>query len=536
MKRRITMKDKQAIEEALGRRLLLGELIARGARKSPDKEAVVYGETRLTYKQFNARINRLAHALLDLGIKKGTKVAILAFNCNQFLEAYFALAKIGGVTVPLNFRHHEDELKYITNHAEAEAFILGEAFVPTVRGIQKDLPRVKNYISITEQPVEGMLHYETWIAKYPDDEPLVLVDEEDPLFIMYTAGTTGRPKGAVITHKNEVVMWMLVGIFVFSQPELPDLWDSRVLIPPPVFHLAGWGLSQLSLFLGVTVVLPVEVFDPASIMKTIEEEKITAVLLVPAMAFFVLQLPDLDKYDTSSLQIWVSGAAILPTETRKQIMKHFPNVKILDIFGQTEMCPVVSGLGHSESQGRETSVGRPLPFIELRVVDDEDNDVPVGTVGEAIYRGPTVMKEYYKAPDATARAMRGGWFHSSDLVRQDEEGYIYIVDRKEDMIISGAENIYPAEIEEVLYKHPKVLECAVIGVFDEEWGESVKAVVVCKQGEEMTEEEVVEYCKEHLTSYKKPKSVDFVDALPRGSIGKVLKTVLREKYGKAVRY
>jgi acyl-CoA synthetase (AMP-forming)/AMP-acid ligase II len=181
-------------------------------------------------------------------------------------------------------------------------------------------------------------------------------------------------------------------------------------------------------------------------------------------------------------------------------------------------------------------VGRVLPFIEMRIVDDDDNDVPMGTVGEAIYRGPTVMKEYYKNPEATAEAMRGGWFHSTDLVRQDEEGFIYIVDRKKDMIISGAENIYPAEIEEVLYKHPKILECAVIGVYDEEWGEAIKAVVVCKPGEELTEEEVVEYCKEHLTSYKKPKSVDFVDALPRGSIGKVLKTVLREKYGKSVRY
>ena len=206
------------------------------------------------------------------------------------------------------------------------------------------------------------------------------------------------------------------------------------------------------------------------------------------------------------------------------------------MFGQTEMCPVVSGLGHKESEGRETSVGKTLPFIEMRVVDEEEKDVPLGEVGEAIYRGPTVMKEYYKDPKATEEAMRGGWFHSTDLVRKDEEGFIYIVDRKKDMIISGAENIYPAEIEEILYKHPKILECAVIGIFDEEWGESVKAIVVCKQGESMTEEEVVQYCKEHLGSYKKPKSVDFVDVLPRNALGKVLKTVLREKYGKSVRY
>ncbi|TEU03027.1 MAG: acyl-CoA synthetase, partial [Dehalococcoidia bacterium] len=272
------------------------------------------------------------------------------------------------------------------------------------------------------------------------------------------------------------------------------------------------------------------------IMETIEKERINTILLIPAMTFFLLQLPDLEKYDTSSLRVWATGAAILPTETRKQIMKHFPNVKIFDLFGQTEMSPLVSALRHSESQGRETSVGRALPFIEIRVVDDNDNDVPVGTVGEAIYRGPTVMKEYYKNPEATAEAMRGGWFHSGDLVRRDEEGFIYIVDRKKDMIITGAENIYPAEIEEVLFKHPKILECAVIGVHDEEWGESVKAIVVCKEGESLTAEEVVEFCKEHLASYKKPKSVDFMDSLPRNPAGKVLKTVLREKYGKSVKY
>jgi len=530
------MKDKQAIEEALGRRLLLGEMIVRDARKFPDKEALIYGKTRLTYKQFNARINQLAHALLDLGIKKGSKVAILAFNCNQFMEAYFALAKIGAMAVPLNFRLHLEELKYIVNHSDAEAFIMGEAFIEMVQGIQKDIPQVKNYVSITDKPVEGMLHYETWIAKYPDNEPLILVEEEDPAFIMYTAGTTGRPKGSVLTHKNEVVMCMLETMFVAGEPGMPDITNAIAFAAPPVFHLAAFAFCQISFFLGATVVLPVEVFNPEYIMKTIEEEKINAILLIPAMAIFILQLPELEKYDTSSLQVWVTGAAILPTEVRKQIMKFFPNVKIFDMFGQTEMSPVVSGLVPSESEGRETSVGKALPFIEIRVVDDEDNDVPLGTVGEAIYRGPTIMKEYYKEPQATAEAMRGGWFHSTDLVREDEEGYLYIVDRKKDMIISGGENIYPAEIEEVLYKYPKILECAVIGVHDEEWGESVKAIVVCKEGESLTEEEVVEFCQEHLASYKKPKSVDFIDSLPRNPAGKVLKTVLREKYGKSVKY
>ncbi len=530
------MKDKKAIDKALGSRLLLGEMIARNSRKFPDKEALIFGETRLTYRQFNARINQQAHALLDLGIKKGSKVAILSFNCNQFMEAYFALAKIGGVAVPLNFRLHPEELKYITDNSDAEAFIVGEAFLQTVEGIRKGLPKIKDYISITDKPEEGMLHFETWIAKYPDDEPLILVDEDDPAFIMYTAGTTGRPKGAVITHKNEMALWMLATALVLSEPVFSDLGNARAFAAPPVFHLAAFGYCQFAFLMGITVVLPTEVFNPEYIMKTIEKERINSIILIPAMANFLLLLPDIDKYDTSSLEFWGTSGAILPTEIRKRIMKHFPNVKIFDFFGMTEMSGLVSGLAHSESQGRETSVGKALPFIEIRVVDDEDNDVPVGVVGEAIYRGPSVLKEYYKNPQATAEAMRGGWFHSGDLVRRDEEGYLYILDRKKDMIISGGENIYPAEIEEVLYKHPKILECAVIGVHDEEWGESVKAVVVRKQEEDLTAEEVVEFCKGHLASYKKPKSVDFVDVLPRNALGKVLKTVLREQYGKSVKY
>jgi len=539
MKSRQPIKDRQAIEEALGRRLLLGETIVRNTRKYLDKEALIYGKTRLTYKQLNARINRLAHALLDIGITKGAKVAILSYNCNQFLEAYYALGKIGGIAVPLNFRLHTEELTYMINHSDAEVFIIGEPFVQMVKDMRKDLPRVRKYISITDKPVKGMLHYENLIAKYPDDEPLVLIDEDEPLFIMYTAGTTGRPKGALITHKNEVVMWMLGGFYVFPEQGLftnRRLLDFKSFAVPPIFHLASFGFCQFNFFGGTTVVLPEEVFDPVEIMHTIQEEKINAILLIPAMANFLLLLPDLDEYDRSSLQIWLSGGAILPTETRRLIQKHFPNVRIIDLFGQTEMSPVVTGLLPSESKGRETSVGRVLPFIEMRIVDDNDNDVPIGAVGEAAYRGPTVMKEYYKDPKATAEAMRGGWFHSGDLVRRDAEGYVYVVDRKKDMIISGGENIYPAEIEEVLYSHPKILECAVIGVYDEKWGESVKAVVVCKPGEQLTEQEVIEYCKQHLASYKKPRSVDFVDSLPRNAIGKVLKRVLKEQYGKSVKY
>jgi fatty-acyl-CoA synthase len=530
------MQSRQEIEEALGRRLLLGEIIARNARKFPDKEAVIYGDTRLTYRQFNARINRLAHALMDLGIKKGEKVAILSFNSNQFLEAYFALAKMGAIAVPLNFRLHPEEVNFIANDADAVAFIMGEGFVDTIRGIQKDLPKVKHYISVTGKPVEGMLHFESLIQKYPDDEPLVLVEEEDPAFIMYTAGTTGRPKGAVLTHKGQVMIWTLATVEVSREPDIGDMSLWRACAVPPIFHLASFGICLANLLFGATIVLPTQVFNPVEVLQLLEQERCDSVLLIPAMANFLLQLPDLDKYDTSSLKAWFSGAAVLPTELRRRIRETFPGVRLFDCFGQTESNALVSILRPSDAERKVASVGRALPFVEIRVVDAEDQDVPVGEVGEAVYRGPAIMKEYYNNPEATAEAFRKGWFHSGDAVRQDEEGFFYVVDRKIDMIISGGENIYPAEIEEVLYKHPKILEAAVIGVHDDQWGESVKAIVVTKPGETLTEEEVIEFCKGHLASYKKPRSVDFIDALPRNPAMKVLKRVLREKYGKAVRY
>jgi len=530
------MQSKQAIEEALGRKLLLGEIIARNARKFPDREAVVYGDTRLTYREFNARINRLAHALMDMGVKKGEKVAILLFNCNQYLEAYFALAKIGAIAIPVNFRLHPEEIAYITDDADAVAFILGEAFVNTIRGIQKDLPKVRQYISLTEKPVEGMLHFETLLQKYPDDEPLILVEDDDPAFIMYTAGTTGRPKGSVLTHKNQVMLWTLASLEFSREPDIGDMSLWRACAAPPVFHIASFGICLAYLLFGATVILPTEVFNPVEIMQLLEREKCDCVLLIPAMANFLLQIPDLNKYDTSSLKAWFSGAAVLPTELRKRIMEAFPHVKIADCFGQTETSGLVSIMRPSDAERKLASVGRGLGLVEIRVVDGQDRDVPVGEVGEAIYRGPNIMKEYHNDPEVTAAAFRNGWFHSGDLIRQDEEGFIYVVDRKKDMIVSGGENIYPAEVEEVLYKHPKILEAAVIGVHDEQWGENVKAIVVTKPGETLTEEEVIEFCKEHLASYKKPRSVDFIDALPRNPAMKVLKRVLREKYGKAVKY
>jgi len=277
-------------------------------------------------------------------------------------------------------------------------------------------------------------------------------------------------------------------------------------------------------------------FEPDKIMRQIEEDKITITFMPPVMSTFLLNSVDLTAYDTSSLRVMISGAAILPTETRRQLNQAFPNVRLFDVFGQTEMSPVTAMLKPSQAEGRTASVGKSVINVEIRVVDEEDNDVPAGEVGEIVYRGPTAMKKYYKNPQATAETLRGGWFHSGDMVRIDEEGFVYVVDRKKDVIISGGENVYPAEVEDVLYRHPKLLECAVIGVFDEVWGEAVMAVVVPKPGEEITAEEVKSWCAQNLAGYKKPKYVEFAEILPRNAAMKVVKGELRKLYGKSIRY
>lgn len=505
----------------LSRPPILGEVLARWARETPDREALIFNDKRYTYSQFNERVNRLANGLMRLGIKKGDKVAVLFMNCMEIVECYFALAKIGGVVVPNNFRLTGRELTYQIDQSDSKALIFGEMFREVVDSIRPQLPKVKFYICASERGVEGTIDYEKLVQEGSPEEPLVPVQEDDPAFIMYTAGTTGRPKGAVLTHKNQLAPAVNLGIL--GGPNQPG----KQLLVFPIFHQAATGIMIIGVFLGRTAVI-LDLPTPENIIAAIQEEKIQVAGLVPALWNWIVNHPNLKDYDLSSLEQGATGAAPMPLELKRRIFKALPNMRLSEAFGMTEVSGGATIAMHEDMLAKHGTVGKPMPNVEVRVVDDDDNDVPIGEVGEIVYRGSTVMKEYYKNPEATAEAFRGGWFHSGDLVRQDEDGYIYVVDRKKDMIISGGENIYPAEIEEVLYTHPKILEAAVIGVPDPDWGESVKAVVVPKQGETLTEEEVIDYCKKNLASYKKPKSVDLVDALPRNPQGKVLKFVLRE--------
>jgi acyl-CoA synthetase (AMP-forming)/AMP-acid ligase II len=342
---------------------------------------------------------------------------------------------------------------------------------------------------------------------------------------MYTSGTTGRPKGVLITHGN--VLWNLVNALLGREEKEGEI----SLVIGPLYHTAALNnhLTIRVAMAGTSILL--KRFEPKHVMEIIEKEKVTVISGAPAVYHHLLALPDVERFDTRSVTKCTTGSSILPDETKERLLKLFPNAKgVYDVYGCTEASPNITILKAAASLRKQACVGLSLPFLEVRIVDEQDRDLPPGDVGELICRGPNVMKGYYKDQKATQEVLKKGWLHTGDLARMDEEGFIYIVDRKKDMIVSGGENIYPREIEEMLYHHPKIQDVAVIGVPDQFWGESVKAFIVLKRGESMKEEEVIEYCKNHLASYKKPKSVEFIETLPRNPSGKVLKTELRESY------
>ena len=505
--------------------LILGDVLGRNARKFPNKTALMWDSGQIDYETFNLRINALANGFLKLGIIRNSTVGLLLVNGPEILETCFALFKIGAVAVPINFRLAGKEIEYILNDSDAKILVLGAEFVPTIQGIKTGLPQVGDYIVVSDTPPKGMKSYNNIIMSNDGSETRADFSDDDDALILYTSGTTGRPKGAVMTHKS-FLMNAINWVVAYGTEH-----DDILLCIPPLFHVAALGYALTQFYMGATIYIEKD-FDPQRTWEIVGKEKITTLFLVPAMWIALLQVENKESFDTSSMRILNTGAAIMPIEIKNQILSTFPNAGIFDCFGQTEMNGGVTILDARDALKKPGSVGVAVPNLEIRLVDNDEKDVPVGEIGEGIYRGPTVMKSYYKNPDATAEAMKGGWFHSGDLLRRDEDGYYYVVDRKKDMLISGGENIYPAEIEEVLYQHPDILEAAVIGLPDPKWGENVGAIIVPKAGKTLTAEKIIDHCKQHLAGYKKPKSVIFIDALPRSVAGKVLKTVLRDQYGK----
>ncbi len=504
----------------------------------PDRTFVVFEGKRYTFSHVNERVNRLANALASLGIKKSDRVAIVQVNCNQYIEAYFATARIGGIFCPLNFRAKEEELTHMLNNAEAVAVFVGERYLAMVNALKPKLTTVKHYISI-DKKVDGMLFYDDLLAQSSADEVFTDISDDDVTILMYTAGTTGLPKGVPLTH-NSFSVYVLNNV----DPASPDVEETN-LLTVPLYHVAGVQAMMSATYGGRTLAI-MRQFDVKEWMKTVEREQANRAMLVPTMLKRVIDDPDFSQYNLSSLRVVTYGAAPMPFEVIKKAIEVFPGVRFINAFGQTETASTITMLGpedhviegaEAEKQKKlkrlQSSIGRPMADVEMRIVDEQNRPLLPGEAGEIVARGPRVMSGYWKDPTKTAKAIdKEGWLHTGDMGYMDEEGYIYLAGRGDDMIIRGGENISPEEVENVLYCHPCVEECAVIGIPDPEWGQEPRACVVLKVGKSVTTEELVEFCRARLSSFKRPRSVVFVDELPRTSTGKILKRVLRERYGK----
>jgi fatty-acyl-CoA synthase len=502
----------------------VSDLLKNTVIKFPERNGLVYLNHRWTYEALEDRVIRLANGLARRGTKKGDRVAVMFYNSNHFVETYFAALRIGAVVAPVNFRFVGPEIKYLINDSGASVFFYDGEFHDRIVAIQDGLKRVKHFVATDVSSPGLAMDYETLLAEGDVEEVHVAVEEGDPCQLMYTSGTTGRPKGAVISHR--AVMWNLVNTMFGRE----DREGEKALIIGPLYHTAALNNHlTIQIALGGTSIL-IRRFDPPHVLEVIERERATTISGSPAMYSLLMQYPESHRYDRSSITKCTAGSAILPLETKRRIEQFFQNVKgIYDVYGCTEASPTITILRGEDSVRKEGSVGKAVPFVQVRIVDESGNPLPPGQLGELVARGPNMMLGYHGQEAATREALRGGWLHTGDVARMDEDGYLYIVDRKKDMIISGGENIYPREVEEVLLRHPLIVDAAVVGLSDPLWGESVRAFVVIQKGGQLTEEMVVEHCREHLASYKKPKVVTFVADIPRNPSGKILKTELRER-------
>ena len=504
----------------------------------PDKTAIVFEEKRYTFSQLNERVNRLGNALLALGVQKGDRLAMLQVNTNQCIETYFAVAKIGAIYVPLNFRAKGAELTYMLNSAEANTIFLGERYLGLVNSIKPELASVKNFISLDIQH-EGVLYYEDMIESAPVDEIFTDIADEDTTILMYTAGTTGFPKGVMLSHQS-------FSIYVLENVSPPDPeMEERNILTVPLYHVAGIQAMMAAIYGGRTLVMERQ-FDAEEWMELVEKEKANRAMMVPTMLKQLMDNPEFKNHDLSSLRVITYGAAPMPLEVIKKAVELFPGVSFINAFGQTETASTITMLspedhnitGTEEEKAKKlkrlSSIGKPMSDVEMRIVDEEGNTLPPGEVGEIVARGPRVMSGYWKDKEKTEKTIdKDRWVHTGDMGYVDEDGYFFLAGRATDIIIRAGENISPEELEAVLHSYPKVDEAAVIGIPDEEWGEVPMAVVVIKKGENATPEELMEYCRANLASFKRPRSVVFVDELPRNTMGKVLKRVLREQYTKS---
>jgi long-chain acyl-CoA synthetase len=512
------------------------DMIRRAERFYSDKTAVVCGNERWTYRQFGIRVRKVAGALTSLGVNKGDRVALLMLNCHRYLELFAACFELGAIIVPLNIRLAAPELIYTINDAEARLLVLDENSFPLLASLRPSLPSVSTYVAAASSEESrqdfpaGVLDYEQLLRETEELREFPVVCEEDVAAFFYTSGTTGHPKGVMLTNRN-ICANALQG---FTHRVPPH--DTVHLHASPMFHIAGGPTAWIVFWVGGTHVAQPR-FDPRSTFALIERERVTRVLWVPTMITALLAHPDVSRVDFSSLRLALYGASPIAPDRLKEARRVF-GCELMQLYGMTEAAPVLTSLapeehvfeGDEQSTHRLLSCGRAVLGVNVRVVNERGEDVVPGEVGEIIARGANFMVGYWRKPEETAAALRDGWYYSGDMGTLDEEGYLYLKDRKKDMIISGGENVYSVEVENALSSHPAVLECAVVGVPDEHWGEAVKAIVVLRPGMQASAEALISHCHTRIAGYKCPRGVEIVDALPKNAAGKLLKRELRDAY------
>ncbi|MBN1190788.1 MAG: long-chain-fatty-acid--CoA ligase [Dehalococcoidales bacterium] len=512
-----------------------GEFLSISSAICPDRLAVIFEGKRNTFDQLNQRVERLAVALRKMGVKKGDKVALLQVNCIQCIEVYFAVAKIGAVYLPLNYRAKAEELEYMINFAEVHTFFVGDRYLDLVDSIRSKLDSRLNYVSL-EVPHNGMLLYEDLIKSAESGETETDIDEGSATILMYTAGTTGRPKGVILPH-NSFSVYVLENV---SPPD-PEIEEKNILTVP-LYHIAGIQAMMSAVYGARTLVIQRQ-FEAGDWMELVEKERVNRAMMVPTMLKQLMDHPDFNKHDLSSLKVITYGAAPMPLSVITRALEAFPQAGFINAFGQTETASTITMLGPEDhvisGSGAERekklqrliSIGRPLPDVEMKITDESGMDLPAGKIGEILARGPRVMTGYFKDEEKTSKTIdKDGWVHTGDMGYRDEDNYFYLAGRSTDLIKRAGEYISPEELENVMYSHPKVEDVAVIGVQDEEWGELPVAVCVLRKGTTCTPEEIMEYCRIRLASFKRPRSVIFADELPRNAMGKVVKRELRAKY------
>jgi len=504
--------------------MLTGDMLRRSAERFPRKAAILWQGTELSYRDLDLAANKLANTLLDLGLSKGAKVGILSRNRTEYGIAFFGVARTGGVLVNVSVLYAPEELQFVLNKADVEILIYEDVFEEKVAAVLPNLPKITRRVRIGSAAGDVPEFYR-FIEGASADYPKVEIHEDDPFCMTYTGGTTGRPKGVLTSHRNRAVTAHTVMV--------EEAIDERdvVGIVTPMFHVAALNIMfQPAVLAGATTTL-LSKWNVADFARMARETKLTAAFMVPTQVSMVVSDPE---FDASNFVTWRKlsfAGAPMPDWVQKEMMAKLPEVKLTQIYGQSEM-GVLTSLRHWYLPEKLGSIGRQAYNVDVAVVDPEGRPVKPGEIGEIVSRGHNVMLEYYNEPEQTRAFFRHGWAWTGDVGTIDEDGFITLVDRSKDMIISGGENVYPKEIENVLYEHPGVAECAVFGIPDDKWGEIPAAFVQVKAGVPVTEEELVEHCAQRLARFKRPRLVRFVEQFPKTPIGKIQKNILREPFWK----